>query len=408
MSFRRTSRISALLSLLFAVQAIHTQTIPRPVVRDSSGVRIIEYATIKTSLPAFRVAPQLLASVGGLRDDPNDEIEAKTGYETAVRFADGRIAVAENYTIRVLDSKGKFVRLLGGRGSGPGEFDRQIGKLCLIRGDSLVALSTNRRLSVFAPNGDHVRSTVTDGTPAGSCNADGSLVAGEPQPGPAAGTTNEEAATRPTRVVLRQLTREGRLADTIGVFVGGIGLGFYKVVEDAFSTALDGDRLYADNGERTEIKMYSMRTGKLQSIIRWRDPLVPITPAMFADMAGSRIPTNVSASERAKRIGEMSKQANGRPALPAYSGFFADRVGRLWVRDYWRDANGFNPGPAYTVFANDGTLLGRYDPPKLAATRRPTVTDAGADFVVIRQSGNDEGVRVVVQSIAPARTSADR
>src|SRR5690242_2959700 len=90
------------------------QAIPKPTIRDSSGVRIVEYATIKTTLPAFRVAPQFVGDVGGIRDDPKDEIEAKTGYETAVRFADGRIAVAENNTIRVLDSKGKFVRLLAG------------------------------------------------------------------------------------------------------------------------------------------------------------------------------------------------------------------------------------------------------------------------------------------------------
>ena len=406
MTSRMIAVLSSVVCVLAATAGIGTaQSVPRATVRDSSGVRIVEYTTIKSNLPAFRPGQKYVADVGGLRDDPKDEIEAKTGYETAVRYADGRVAVAENNTIRVLGPTGKFVRLLGGRGSGPGEFDQQIGKLCLIRGDTLIALGTNRRLSVFAPNGDHVRSSAIEGYVAGSCNMDGTLVASEPGARPAPGTTNQEYAIKPMTVVMRQLDRDGHLGDSIGVFAGGIGGGFFRVVEDAFSVALDGDRMYADNGERAEIKAYSKRTGKLQMIIRWHDPLVPVTQKMFEEMASSRIPTNVSAEERSRRMGEMMA-IKPRPALPAYSGFFVDRAQRLWLRDYWRDAQTHVLAPTYTVFAPDGTWLGRYDPPKLFETRRPTVTDAGVDFVVIRQTSLDEGVRVVVQSISLAR--ADR
>jgi hypothetical protein len=56
------------------------------------------------------------------------------------------------------------------------------------------------------------------------------------------------------------------------------------------------------------------------------------------------------------------------------------------------------------VFDAEGTWLGRYDPPDLFDERRPTVTDAGAGFVVVRQTSLDEGVRVVVQSISLARS----
>lgn len=382
--------------------SLQAQKAPTPSIRDSSGVRIIEYQTIKTNLPAFIAGAKYLADVGGLRDDPNDEIEAKTGYETAVRYADGRIAVAENNTIRVLNAQGKFVRLLGGRGSGPGEFDQQIGQLCLIRGDTLIAIGTNRRLSVFAPNGDHVRSSALDGYVAGSCGDDGSLVASQPGAIPTPRISNQQYAIASTFVVMRQLTREGRLGDSIGVFASGVGSGFYRVVEDAFSVALDGDRMYADNGERAEIKIYSKRTGKLQSIIRWKDPLVPVTSKMFEEMASAHIPTNVSTQERTKRMQEMMA-ITPRQFLPAYSGFFVDRAHRLWIRDYWRDATTHFVAPTYTVFAADGTWLGRYDPPKLFPTRRPTVTDAGENFVVIRQTSLDEGVRVAVQSVTLAR-----
>ena len=378
----------------------HGQGMPRAAARDSAGVRILEYATIKTPLPAFRVSPQLLADVGGLRDDPNDEIEAKTGYEAATRFPDGRVAVVENYTVRILDAKGKFVRLLGGRGGGPGEFDSQITALCRIRGDSLLVRGS-RRVSLYDASGTHVRSTVTDGYIDGNCDADGSVVARAPSPAPLARTAPDELATGQMYVVLKNLTRDGRFADSIGVFEGEVGRAFAKAVEDRFSVGVHRDKLYADNGARSEVKVYS-RSGKLTSIIRWHDPLIPITTQMLNEFANSRIPTNVSADERATRVAQLTS-GKQRASLPAYSGFFVDHAGRLWVRDYWRTAKGLTFNPGYVVFATDGTLLGRYELPQMAGARRATVTDADADNVVIRFFSADEGVRVIVQSIAPAR-----
>jgi len=82
---------------------------------------------------------------------------------------------------------------------------------------------------------------------------------------------------------------------------------------------------------------------------------------------------------------------------------FVDQVGRLWIRDYWRTATGRTAIPGYVIFASDGTLIGRYEPPRAVGIGRATVTDAGTDYIVIRVSAPDEGIRVIVQAIAPAR-----
>jgi hypothetical protein len=83
-----------------------------------------------------------------------------------------------------------------------------------------------------------------------------------------------------------------------------------------------------------------------------------------------------------------------------YSGFFVDRIGRLWLRDPFPYDGPLKLG--WTVFTDDGTLLGRYEPPDLGAVRT-MVTDAGRDFVVLRVRSQEEGIRVLVQGIAPAR-----
>jgi hypothetical protein len=63
--------------------------------------------------------------------------------------------------IRVFDSKGRFVRQVGKRGQGPGEF-MMIGNLAIGPGDTLHVFHAGH--SVFAPSGKHVRTrTALDG-----------------------------------------------------------------------------------------------------------------------------------------------------------------------------------------------------------------------------------------------------
>ncbi len=390
--------IPALL-MAFGAPVVCAQSVPAPTTRDSAGVRIIEYATIRTTAPAFRIAPRLLAEAGGLRDDPDEEIESRTGYHAAVRFSDARIAVAEMYTVRILRADGRFVRLIGGHGGGPGQFNAQITNLCLLRGDSLL-VRANRRISLFDAAGNHVKSTTAEGAPYGNCTADGRMVASAPGPNPYAGGDPMQLAVQRTSVTLKHLDREGRLTATIGTFPGAIGLIPYKIVADGFSVGLTPGIIYADNGERPEIKAYTP-AGKLTAIIRWRDPLVRTTPEMLRAIALSRFPSSTPGATRDRQVADRLKAAH-RTTLPAYLSFFADQAGRLWVRDYPPPPNQRSPQnvlPAWTVFDKDGILLGRYTPPPLPEGQRAEVAGAGPDHIVLRIISRDEGIRVIVQAL---------
>ncbi len=105
----------------------HAQVIPQATVRDSLGIKIVEYATIKTNLQAFRIT-STIATVGGLRDDPAEEIEYRTGIESSQRLSNGNIAAAEWSAVRIVAPKGRFVRMVGAKGSGEWLSPRVLGR----------------------------------------------------------------------------------------------------------------------------------------------------------------------------------------------------------------------------------------------------------------------------------------
>jgi 6-bladed beta-propeller len=75
-------------------------------------------------------------------------------------LSDGRLVVADVAASRLLvfDATGRFVRPLGRRGDGPGEF-RNVGGITVLPGDSLVTFDASlRRLSVWHPDAGFVRS----------------------------------------------------------------------------------------------------------------------------------------------------------------------------------------------------------------------------------------------------------
>ena len=379
-------------SLTFAQQA--------PRIRDSAGIRIVENASTGTA-PSIRLG-RLLASVGGLRDNANEEIES-TGYESAVRFTDGRIAVAENQTVRVLTAEGKFVRLLGGRGGGPGQFTSQIEDMCLIRGDTLVVLG-GRRVSMFTPNGSHVRSYATDHAPAwNSCAPDGSLLARAAAPNPYTGRSPAERSAGQQFVKLLRLTPQGRVRDTVGVFPGTIGLVPYSVVLDFFSAVTDGNLIHLGNGATAEVRTYSS-TGQLVRILRWNDALVPVTAAMLDSLAAIRLGVKPNPSALARERARL-RSTPQRPYLPVYTALMTDTRGYLWVREYFHPSREKRKvyAPTWLVFDNSGALLGRFIPPGVDGAWRGALVSVAAQHVVLRLLDGDNGVRVFAYALADLR-----
>lgn len=383
MTLRSNSSVTALSIIPLAIitfwsRNAASQQLPKPMVRDSGGVRIVEYGTIKTAAPAFRIGP-LLASVGGLRDDPREEIDSRTGIESAVRLSNGNIAVAEWATVRVLDASGRLVRIIGGKGGGPGQVSGQISRVCALPTDSILVISNDRRVSTFDPSGRHVVTSAFTQNVLGTCAFGAGLLGYSMVKANPADRRLGSPATQ--RVKLFHLTRDGKGGNEIGTFNAWIRP---SIVSDEFSTSLHRSVLYADNGIRGEIKKYSIN-GKLTGIIRWHDPLISITQDLLRERPSLRTPA--TASTELRRF------------LPAYRSFFVDKAGRLWVQDYWLSARNGRYAPGYTVFGSDDQLLGRYEVPE-GSYSRAIVTDAGTNYVVVRMSHPEEGIAVVVQSIS--------
>ncbi len=383
-----------MLQSVFAVNStVMAQAMPKPAVRDSAGVRIIEHQTIRTRVQAFSTDIEA-ARVGGLRDDPDEEIDVR-GQGIAARLSNGNIAVAEQTTVRILDLKGKLVRVQGGRGSGPGQVSGQIYGLCVLPGDSILITSSGRRVSVFAPDGKHVRTIAYEYEPGGSCGPRGEHL----------GSTSERPVRTPGqadlyRAKLYRLGADAKRAQAIpGTFEANSNI-IQSLIPVYFSAVMRDSLVWVGNGVGPEIRGYGL-DGKLRTTIRWRDPVQPVTRKMLVDMAEAGKPAVVP--QGATAISTSMWLSNPQMStMPAYRDFFIDRAGRFWVRDHFDNNTDPARGPfGYTIFAPDGTLLGRYDYPEpYRRIRNVRVTDAGADWVVLRTISGETGITVSVRSVS--------
>jgi hypothetical protein len=150
---------------------------PNPVIRDSAGVRIVEYASVSGSLPQIAVAGKSFLDLGGLKGNPDEEFDAGHPMLGATRLSDGRLVVTDMARLMFFSPTGSFLTSAGRRGRGPGEFT-QLGKVCRLRGDSLLAIDwSERRLSLWDSAGKLVRAFSRPGEVAlTSCFSDGSVI----------------------------------------------------------------------------------------------------------------------------------------------------------------------------------------------------------------------------------------
>ncbi len=117
-------------------------------------------------LPNWRVSSSPIISIGHV-DGPEPYLLYDV---TSLRVTSrGRIIVANAGTreVRVFDSDGVFVEAVGRRGQGPGEYQHLTG-IELFARDSMIVFDRDlRRLSVFSPSGQFLRSFLVE-APAGS------------------------------------------------------------------------------------------------------------------------------------------------------------------------------------------------------------------------------------------------
>jgi len=126
--------------MLLAVSCSTADSRPASIARDSAGIRIVE--STRAQWPegqGWRLDPEPALSIGLVEGDDVYQFSRIIGVR---RFSDGRIAVANQGSdeVRIFDVQGKWLRTIGRRGDGPGEF-QSLRSLFILTADSLLAAS---------------------------------------------------------------------------------------------------------------------------------------------------------------------------------------------------------------------------------------------------------------------------
>lgn len=381
-------------------------SISATVVRDSAGVEIIEH--VGRGNEVWRVADRPALEIGVTEGKPPYQFHNVRG---ARRLADGTFVIADGGSreIRFFDGAGQFVRAVGRRGGGPGEFEA-ISRLETFRGDSIVVFDWGQqRATVFDPGGKYVRDLDVRAlagsesrlTVVGSLE-DGTLVSQRSIPvesdpdGYNRGSVEflllQPSVSKPISLGIFPGTEsfERRISPSSGVLhVQRSSLAFARSTRAAAGT----DRVYIGSNDTYEVRAYRA-DGSLERVIRRID----IEPRLAdAAMFERYIEEAIRDSDRAFRSGPPPTPSETRdrimalprvPALPTFADFLVDDVGALWIRDYSMPWESDEPS-RWAVFDSDGRLITVVETP---ATFQ--VYQIGSDFVLGLTRGELDTERV--------------
>jgi hypothetical protein len=142
------------LAVLASLIVLPASGLQAQTVRDSAGVRLVRYTLRDRPLAVWRVDSTPLLEIGG---DGREGPTEFAGIVGVARLSDGRVAVANagSNEIRFFSPAGAFLRAVGRRGRGPGEFDRLTATLRTA--DTLIGIDAQNRIQVFAPDGKLLR-----------------------------------------------------------------------------------------------------------------------------------------------------------------------------------------------------------------------------------------------------------
>ncbi len=373
---RGLSHVIILLGVAFAVPR-HSEAQQAPRVWDSAGVRIVTHGELATVSAPFEIAKVSTVDFGGLRKNPDEELDSRNPFLVARPLSDGRWIVVDWAALKLFDGRGTFVRTVGRTGSGPGEF-RQVRDVCVAPGDTLIAFEfSDRRISVFDSAGTHLRTALIEGRAGPNpCLGDGSiLVRGEAAPNPRSKLSRQAAALMDRVAHVERVRWDGVRIGTLGALqVETLDLTF----EEVGNIAAGPEHIYVGNGSEPEYRVYNS-AGKLLQIVRWQARRTAVTTAM---------------REAASRRG-FAPGAAARDFLPVYGALVPGPDAVVWVQDY--PLPRAKP-PGYTVFDRNGFMLGRTEPPPVSSGR-VIVQWIGTNRVALAWRDSDGGAHITVHAV---------
>jgi hypothetical protein len=327
--------------------------------RDSAGVRVVLHRDLGDAPPAKRIAEKPIAEIGGLSSDSVYELSA---FRTAVRLRDGSMVVPQRSELRLFDSVGRYVKTVGRRGAGPGEFST----------NPLWIFDDRLQLGRIVPELRAVMGVLGDGTV---------ITRTRTQP-----TSVEPPPTLPGRrggpPVAMHVLRDGQYNYTrMSTSAPPVALELWHSVDDPApppptsftvvppgvtytppprtfrterSLVVHGEHLVIADGRRYKIEIRTR--GKLTTVIR-----VAREPSFITENDRRRysafIVGNTSGIEREFRE-QVAAQTTLPAAAPVIQRVVVDDAGRIWVPDFrppWVDR------ASWTVFDLKGELIDRVE-----------------------------------------------
>ena len=348
-------------------------------VRDSAGVTIVEYAERARDTLPWSIASQPLVEIGAVEGDEAYQLSSVSGVR---RLSDGRIVIADEGTahLRIFDPTGRHLVTTGRKGEGPGEFEGLSG-LFVGPGDTLLAYDSNlKRVSVFTPDGEFVRSFTLDfaqGVPllVGRF-ADGTFLATRAftfVPG-------DIDAVVPDSQPVYHFAADGSLMDSTGRWLatewymhgtGGQTWASSLPFGRRMAVAVAPAGFYVGSSGQYEIE-WRDPAGSVRRILRITAPPRPVTGDDWERVKAARL-RDVPDQQRPRQermLAEMPVPST----RPAFGVLRTDPDGNLWVADAVVSSE--DPR-SWTVFDSSGQMLGLVTtPPGL------DVRDIGRDYIL--------------------------
>lgn len=333
-----------------------------PMVRDSAGVRIVEYAGVPDTEPSLALAPEPLYRHGGRTGEYAFGLIGRGRL-----FADGSVALSDDASseIVLVTPDGTEHSVAAEAGEGPGEVGYVLGMFTRGQDSLLVLDRRNSSFSLFVSGTltrteslvDLRRNTTL--WPEGIDAADGFLTA-----------TNAYRSGFEEEWLQGHMARfdvETGAVDTVASYdyVPGDGNpspGFGSV------TVADGEFVYT-RSDRPEVT-WRGADGRVRQIVRWQAEPEHLTEEHLQRYGESLLPRLRFANPDAPiaRVEEMVRENVARreadlgKPLALFRSPFGDAEGRVWLPSY--DVAGPREGsPPYTVFSPDGEWLGKVDAP---------------------------------------------